>query len=256
MITHPDITAIITHHLNENDAYLNACVRSLLESVGVNMEIIVVSSAAKSPEAAALPGVRVIHAPDLNNASKKVNWAVTQAYSDSKYLLLISDDVIVSKRCVNSLWQGLRMIGDRGIVQPVSNGDNGTRFIANLSVENEQGEKLLLPVKATLEEIRPFERAIKDRFAGGPFLVIQDWLSFFCVMIPKTCWEEIGELDQRLDSRHNDQDYCMRAIQKQIPPCLNVGAFAFHFGDRTLPKVTTEADLEECSRVFREKWAS
>lgn len=254
MIQHPEITAIVTHHLNENDAYVNACVRSLLESVDVNMEIIVVSSAEKSPEAAALPGVRVVHSPELNNASKKVNWAVTQAYSDSKYLLLVSDDVIVSKRCISTMMAGLKLIGDKGITQPLSNGDNGSRFVANLTIENEHGETLRLPVKATLEEIRPFERAIKDRFAGGPLLIPQAWLSFFCVMIPKACWNEVGELDQRLDSRHNDQDYCIRATQKGLPSVLNVGAFAFHFGDRTLPKVTTRADLDECSRVFQEKW--
>jgi GT2 family glycosyltransferase len=150
--------------------------------------------------------------------------------------------------------QGLQILDNRAIVQPLSNGDNGTRFIANLEVENEHGEKFQLPIKSTLEQVRPFERAIKDKFSGGPLLIPQNWLSFFCIMLSKACWDEIGELDQRLDSRHNDQDYCLRAAEKDIPPTLNIGAFAFHFGDRTLPKVTTEADLNECTRVFQEKW--
>ena len=250
------ITAIVTHHLNENDPYLNACVRSLLESLDVDLEILVVSSAENSPESAALPGVTVHHRPDLNNASKKVNWAAKEAKGD--YLMLVSDDVIVTKRCALGLMSSLHLMGKQGIVMPLSNGDLGSRFMSILAVRNEKDEVYTYPVKCTLEDIRPFEKAIKDSFpnGGSPLLFPQQWLSFFCVMLTKDAWNKIGDLDERLDFRHNDQDYCLRAVQKSIYPALNANAFALHFGDRTLPKVTTEADLEECTRVFKEKWSA
>ena len=79
------------------------------------------------------------------------------------------------------------------------------------------------------------------------------WISFYCAMIPKTVLNRVGDLDEKLDVRYNDTDYCERARKLGIPSMINLGAFALHFGDRSLPKCTTAEQYADADKAWMEK---
>lgn len=239
----PSVTVIVPHHLDENHEYLKLCLDSILASEGVSFEVICVADTKEDIQYTSPTNQGGVlykhHRPDLTTASAKVNWAAKQA--KGKYLWIISDDVMVSKYAMRTMVEGM---GENQIIcNPMSNSDNGSQFYADL-----RG----IPVKCSKEELK---MEWLDRGARiPPFLIpVIHFVSFYCTMIPKTVWDKVGELDARLDARHNDEDYCVRAKNLGIVPLINLGAFALHFGDKTLLKCTTEEQRNECSRIFINK---
>ena len=251
----PLVSVIIPHHLDENHEYLKLCVDSVLASEGVDFELLVVADTVNPPDMVITdPRMNLIWDRSLNLVSKKLNWAATQARG--KYLWLISDDVMVSKSSMRVMVDGM---GENQIIcNPMSNSDNGSQFWGDVGFPVKLSREELLSMNSGTDLVAWYEgyRSEGTRLTV-PFLIpVRHFVAFYCTMIPKTVWEQVGELDDRMDFRHNDQDYCIRAAQLGIPSMINLGAFALHFGDKTLPKVTTPEQLNECTRVFQEKYAT
>ena len=242
----PVVSVIVTHHLDRAKPALALCLEGILRNCGVPFELILVSDSETEPT---IPHVdnpdcvrsTVYHDKSLKLASLKVNWAVKNAvHKDSKYLWLVSDDVVVSDRTMGKMLRGQEMLP--GIHNPMSNSDNGSQFLADW-----EG----IGVK---EDVRPWS-GLREMETQNAILVPKPWVAGYCTMMPREVWDRVGELDPRLDYRHNDQDFCMRAAKLGIPSFINFGAFALHFGDQTLPYCTNPEQLDECSRVFQEKYA-
>ena len=248
-MSNPLVTCIVTHHLNENAPYLKLCLDSILKSEGVDFEVICVADTAESPCYGLVPEeiVRRVWDKTLNTASAKINWAAQQARG--KYLWIISDDVMVGKHAMKSM--AVVMGENKLICNPMSNSDAGSQFWGDVG----------FPVKHSIEgfksgnptqELDVVETFVTTRM---PLLVrANGFVAFYCTMMSKAVWDEVGELDATMDYRHNDQDYCIRAAQLGIPSMINLGAFALHFGDKTIPKCVTKEQLDECSRVFQAKY--
>ena len=73
-------------------------------------------------------------------------------------------------------------------------------------------------------------------------------------MMPKTVIEKVGSLDAKMEVRGNDVDYCFRARALGIPSLIHLGVFALHFGDRTIPYVTTPEQYAAADQAFQEKY--
>lgn len=234
------VSVIVTHHLNENQKYLDLCLESIMKSTGVDMEVIVMSDCKERPSVP--PKVKLFWNPEFSYAGEKVNKAIKDYASEtSKYFMLISDDVMVASHTIATL---VEAAGDNAIIQnPMCNGDNGSQFYVQLP----------FPVKMTAEELKDPQEVWY--FPQLPKILIpRDFVSFYCTLIPRKLWNEVGELDAALDYRHNDQDYCWRARKLGAQAIVNLGAFALHFGDVTLPKVSTMSELDECTKRFYKKW--
>jgi GT2 family glycosyltransferase len=133
----------------------------------------------------------------------------------------------------------------------MSNSDAGSHFWGDVG----------FPVKHSIEGFKSHnpiqELDVVESFVTMrmPFLVRANlFCAFYCTMMSKSVWDEVGELDAAMDFRGNDWDYCIRAEKLGIPSMINLGAFALHFGDKTIPKCVTKEQLDECSRVFQSKW--
>lgn len=248
-MTAPLVSIIVTHHLNENDPYLRATVESLLKTQNVPFELIIVSDAPKEPRW--IPNdsriLLCLQRKELDNASKKVHWAIEKAYSkESKYFFLVSDDVMVSKWCLPQL---VSSAGDQHcIMNPRSNNELNGRFFMRMTLGDLECRNQM-----NLEDLKGNYELVTDRLPTEEILIPVDFVSFFCTLIPRKTWELVGKLDERLDYRHNDQDYCYRARKHGILSLINLGAFALHFGSKTLNKVATPEDLNQCTEIFREK---
>lgn len=238
----PLVTIILTHHLDENRKYLNLALQSIQnQTPQFNFETILVCSSDTVPDAR--QDVLIIHDKTLNNATKKVHHAVKLADPESKFFLLMSDDVILGKDFLSNI-----VIDPAdAIVNPMSNSDLGTRYYRPIG----------MPVNADYEEMEPWFTRLFNYVTGlEPLLVRQEWLSFFCTLIPRHVWDKVGLLDERLEVAYNDVQYCNRATQLGIPCLINFGAFAFHFGSKTLDKVAPPALREEARDIYLEWYRS
>lgn len=247
--SNPQVTVVVTHHINENDKYLELCLKALQASEGVEIEVFAVSDAPIRP---AIEGVH--WDVSLDNVPKKWEYALKHSNPSAKYFLMVSDDVVVSKHMIQGMFEVLSSNPDM-ILGPMSNCDATTRYFTSHAVQNEKGEVKVLPIKCTLEEIAGWEDSIINFNRGPTILIDPVWISFYCVMMPKSVLEKVGKLDERLEVRHNDVDYCHRARQLGIPSLIHLGVFALHFGDRTLPKVTTAEEYSAADRAFRDKYS-
>ena len=240
-MNHPLVTVLVTHHLNENDKYLAACLRSVKASVGVNLEILAISDAAKRPDVADA----VVWDKTLVTCADKWEYAYKYSSPHSKYFMMISDDVMVSTRLISEFVSSIE--GQEAIIGPMSNCDNGSRFF---------NRGLPFPRKLTLEE---YEKIDPDhRWLGNDvqslILIPQHCIGFYCAFMPKSVIEKVGMLDQSMEVRSNDVDYCFRARKLGIPSLVHLGVFALHFGDRTIPKVTSQAQYDAADAAFRFKY--
>lgn len=245
----PLVTVIVPHHMNENDSYLQWCLVSVLASVGVDIEVICISDA---PECPNVPDrVTLVHNHALNNVTKKWHYGVKMADPASKYMMIISDDVMVSKYMIEEL---AATASDAGVILgPASNCDSTTRYRAQFALSRDDGTVIPLGVKCSLEEIAGLEQKVIDHPVSQRILIDPGWISFYCTMIPKRVIELVGDFDEKLDVRYNDVDYCERARKIGIPAMIHLGVFALHFGDRTLPKCTTQDEYASADRAWFDK---
>ena len=233
----PLVTVLVTHHLDENAKYLELCLESVKRQKGVDLEVIVLADTEHEP---VVPeGFTLVHNRDLNTATKKVHFGIAMSDPRSKYFLLLSDDVIMGEvvlaTLTHTLGEGL------AVMNPMSNSDNGGQFITSLP----------WPCNVELEAVAPHTI---DQVKTFPLVVSRPYICFYCTLIPRKVWEMVGPLDERLENRWNDVDYCKRAGQKGILSYIHFGCFALHFGSKTLDKVAPKELRDEASRVFMEKW--
>lgn len=258
----PYVTVIIPTHLDENAKYLDLAVTTALQTFGVHADVIVVSSAMTAPSGREHPRLKTYHRPNLNNASVKVDFAMSMANPVTNVFVIMSDDVMVSRKTIERM--ATLALFNNCIVNPISNGDNGTRYMTHLNLMRKPGimEPVAvwpIPVNLSLEDLEAGCPEYLDRilcFETGyrNLSFTQPWVSFYCTAIPKRVFEIVGPLDARMDVRHNDQDFCIRAAQKGIPAVIAADAFALHFGSRTLYKAHTKEEFDQASQVFNEKY--
>lgn len=262
----PQVTVIVPHHLNQNDSYLHWCLYSISQSVNIDLEIICISDAEKEPEIQVPGTILLVHDRQLSNVTKKWHHGVKIASPKSKYIMLISDDVMVSKWTIGEMAQ---TIGDHKIIlSPASNCDATTRYHAQFQLfkyrpyhgtgipelTHPTPEAITLGLKSTLEDIKGFEQQVIDFPRERKILLNPGWVSFYCTMFPKSVIESVGGFDEKLDVRGNDVDYCHRAAKLGIPSLIHLGVFALHFGDRTLPHCTTKEEYDSADRAMLEKY--
>lgn len=251
----PLVTVIVTTHLDENAEYLRLCLWSISQSEGVPFETIVVSGA---PSVPIVPdGMTAVHDPLLNTGDKKINRGIALSDPNSKYFLIVSDDVMLTKHTMAGL---VRSVGDQRVIAiPSSNGDNGSQFATSFQLTKEGTNSITtweLPLHLNAEDVQGWEEAIRDFPLQRQLMVVMDYVTFFCPLIPRKVWEQVGELDPRLHTRHNDQDYCYRAREKNIPSVIDFSVFALHFGSKTLNIVAPESERNAASKVFWDKQRS
>ena len=245
---HPSVTICLTSHLKQNEGYLKAALRGLLwQRLNFGIEIFVVSSAESPPDIAPHPSVKVLHRPDLDNATKKVHHVMDLMHPMSQYLMLHSDDVILSGSALRCMVEADRYYS--GIQNPHCNGDVPGKYIAPLLLNNQA-----VPTHLDLSQMEPYWGALQHYEPKPLMLIPFQWVSFYCTLIPRYVLETVGRLDERLEVKNNDVDYCFRAQTRHIPSFVNFQAACVHFGSKTLSITKSVQDEAEADLVFKEKY--
>lgn len=236
-----NISIIVTHHLSQNNQYLQACLESIIDQkIDGEIETILISDAHELPGLPSVPNLTVVHDPKLNNIIPKIKHGVSIAKHE--YVLLLSDDVILMTRCLEAMASAQKGMQIPLIQNPRCNGDTPSKYIAPIIMFDENSQPVAVPqtldivwLKGKRERNEPLEIML------FPF----DWVATYCTLMPKQLLLDIPP-DESLDCKNWDVDFCWRAGKKGIPSMVNTAARAIHFGSKTL-SVTKTREMEKAA---------
>lgn len=255
------VTAVLTHHLNRNQHYLDLALKSLLAQENVDLEIIVVASCIEDP---VIPsGVKVLRVPHTMLSTEAYMTGIVNARDDSLFFIIANDDIIASKWAVahlaNQCWNEATKETHPIILNSFSNDGYGTLHFTNPLIKHPT-ENLYLPMHADVpfDLIEPYYYPILNYVHVCDVITVSGVNCFYFTMIPKAVWQAVGGLDMDIcgkqKSSHEDVDFCMRARQKGIA-CLNTfGSFVWHFGGASVKHTMTQQDRIEGRKAYCEKW--
>ena len=236
---------------DENQKYLDLCLRSIKAQTHTNYEVIVSSSGPQKP---IVPdNYRHVHSEERLHFPKAVNQGVRASDPNSKYVFILNDDVCLTQTCTEVL---VEAVGNNSVVaNPLSNCDNFARY--QMVVGFNRGEDFCpVPVRfMRYNQIEGDEELlIKAKSIYPPGLINQNWLAIYATMIPRRIWDMVGEIDENFKTGQDDLDWCLRARKLNIPSVVAIHALAWHFGGVTSSLVIDNEMREHNFKTFRDKW--
>jgi GT2 family glycosyltransferase len=168
-----------------------------------------------------------------------MNYAATK--SNSKWLLLLGSDTIISPGAIDTLCELLPTLNNTiGIVGPVTNeagNCQGLRFSSqdSKSVFSEYTKQAILPKTIIL----PIYRA-----------------DFFCVAIRKSLWDQLHGLDMCYGrGYYEDFDFCMRAKSLGYATVMIENIFVYHAGSASFKNDRDQKSLiKNNKKIFIKKF--
>jgi O-antigen biosynthesis protein len=229
----------------DEPARMAACYRSLLEAPGyANFEIVLVDNGSELPETRALtaelaadPNVRLLRHPKAFNWAARNNDAATEARGE----VLVFVDPAVKARSEGWL---AAMLGhaqreDVGAVGALLRHADSTVSHAGIVAG-------MSPAAAYVQRNLPFDRPGYLLMTG----ITRNCsaVSGACLMTRRSCFEELGGFDTRLERALSDVDYCLRLRREGRLVIFTPLAELFDFaaGDGGFP------DTEE--PLFKQRW--
>jgi len=151
--------------------------------------------------------------------------------SKSKYVCLLNDDVIVSKGWLSEMLKVAQQ-ENVGAVGPLSNCDKGWLHNIDMKIETEtkEGPIKLLPGQNTYSQIEPIVEDIYNYKVTEYDNQRQNWIAYYCALIPKKVINEVGILDENFTNSGEDVDHCYRIKKMGYEIIQARKSFVFHFG--------------------------
>lgn len=244
----PLVSVVIGTYLKENDRYLQDCLLSIRrqDCSYAEIEVIVVSSGEWKPEIP--PWAKGIHSKERLHYPEAINLGVSVSDQNSKYILILNDDVILSQHAIPGL---ISAAADyKVILNSFSNCDNFWYYNAVIKL----GDKNLDKRFYRYDEINGHQRDIMDYPAGPNILLHVNYVCFYATLIPRAVWDEVGTLDENFKTGHDDEDYCKRAYARGIASLVYLGSFIFHYGGVSAESAITDSDRVKNKAYFDKKW--
>ncbi|WNS43377.1 glycosyltransferase family 2 protein [Paenibacillus sp. MMS20-IR301] len=221
---------------------LRSCIESIREHTGSPYEIIVVDNGSSDGTDAYCRASKLtfISLPENRGFPLACNMGLTLAAGDE--LLLLNNDVIVSKGWLDNLKRALYSAPDIGIVGPVTNYASGRQQVqtgyADIAGYHAEAGRANVPDAAKWSETR--------RLVG------------LCFLFKRQLLDAIGLLDERYSPGHyEDDDYCYRARLQGYRLLIAGDCLVHHEGSASFKEVypaSLQELVERNRRVFIEKW--
>ena len=244
------VTAIVLHHLNQNQGYLDLCLDAMSKQEGVDLEVLVMASCPEVPEFKDFKGLKVTMIPNNYSTAKATNEGAKIARPDSEYLWLCNDDIIPAKSAARIMAQTVSV--EPVILNPVCPTENGFYFRWNLEI----GGKIM-PRFNTLEDV---SSEMVDDILEAQMPSIQFPIPFNCfhaTMMRRDLFDKVGGIDERYRNQQEDKDFCWTAMKHHNASCwITTGAFVFHFGGVSAKYTITDAMREQGVQTLNEKWGN
>lgn len=162
--------------------------------------------------------------------------------STGDYLVFLNNDIFVTAGWIGDLLAHFRGYPNLGLLGPVTNASGNESVI-----EIDYADMEEMAIRARL-----YTRTRRGR--RTPLRVIH----FFCVMIPRRVWEQVGCLDEGLGlGMFEDDDYSVRVRQAGFEIACAEDVFIHHhhsasFGE--LPRAVYQELFARNRRYFESKW--
>lgn len=215
--------------------YTKACVESILECTDHPYKLILVNAGSTDPQVRPYLDnlsrenneISVIHL-ERATFSEAVNMGVISG--KSPHACIMNNDIIVSRGWLKKMVETLD--SDVGTVGPWSNCDYGWKHKDELTVEG-----IRLHPDMVLEEFDGIlpklydakyqdHKEIVECYQGG-------FNAFYCTLIPRGLFSEVGYLDENFRNGGEDSDWCYRASALGYKHLMRKDCFVFHFGAKT-----------------------
>ncbi|MEN3816670.1 MULTISPECIES: bifunctional glycosyltransferase family 2 protein/class I SAM-dependent methyltransferase [Bacillus] len=189
-----------------------------------------------------LPDVKVILNEKNLGFAKGCNQGIEAAGGEN--LLFLNNDTMVTKNWLTSMLRVLYHSEKAGMVGPVSNYVSGAQMIHD--------------AYQSLDELESFAEAYCAREKHHTKRVLR--LVGFCLLVKKSVIEDSGPFDEQFGyGSFEDDDLCLRALQKGYSLHIALDAFVHHHGHATF---TANQDINinqlysENRQRFTEKWGT
>ncbi len=250
------ISILLAHYdeTGEYRKYLELCFKSLEAQTFQDFEIILVTTGKEGcniesfVESKRLTIVR-------DEKRKHFPEAIEEAYKwtseASKYIMLLNNDTILHKDCLETMHQVLEHVPIPIILNPLCNSDaKGMFYLARTGIPSIPSFNF----SHTYEEIEPFfDEIINDAFRYEPVIVKMAFSPFYCTMMSREIYEKVGKIDSRYKTSKDDLDFAVRAKKLDIQTMAALHAFCFHFAGATSSKNLSQEDKEFNAALFKEK---
>ncbi len=244
----PKVSVLLASFGEQSQRYLNLCFRSLEAQTMQDFEVIHVSSGPFSPNPTGNRTRRHIHSPDRLHFPEAIDMAYKYSAPSSECILLLNDDVIMQKNCLRLLYE-TTMAAQTCILNPKSNCDDNGRFYAS--------EGRFFKLQYRIEEMEELYKDVIDfNNDRQPFLIVkQPQVHFYCTMMTRKCWNDVGGIDVNLKTGFDDADFCLRARAKGYFPVIAMHAYALHGSGVSADLHITQEDRAFNEKYFNEKHA-
>lgn len=254
----PRVSIVVTAYLKESKPYLDACIQSLhnLNYPKELLDIVLITPTWYFPE---YENVRRIH-PCFGAYHNPiaVNYGFEQSNQNSKYVLMINDDVIMTK---NSLMKMVMVAGDnKCILGAISNCDQGGFYDADLPLGLNKRQYRLEEIQGQLEAM------MNSDLPTSPVRVLRPpTLYLYANLYPRLVWREVRGgtkpdsigFDEGFFTGFDDTDYCIRARNQGVVLGIVTDALVWHMSgvsaDVTMGDLKSDRRAES-EKLFRKKW--
>jgi hypothetical protein len=245
----PKVSVIVLTHNQRK--FTEGTLSSLEDFTGYpNLEAVLVDNGSRdgTPDfleqwAAAHPYAKVILNSENLGFAAGNNAGVRASTGD--YIVILNNDVCLTEGWLGTLLAHCRADPKLGIVGPVTNscGNESVVYIG----EYDDVEKMAILAHR-------YTRA--HRGQRTPLRVA----NFFCVMIPRDVWKQVGELDQNFGvGLFEDDDYAMRVRMAGYDIACAEDVFVHHHASASigaLPSESYEELFNRNRRYFESKWGA
>jgi GT2 family glycosyltransferase len=252
-MTENKVSIVITTYRPESKRYLDLCIQSIknLDYPPDLLDVILVGKPGYIPE---YEGVRSM-APELPEFHNPVgvNFGMKAAATDSQYVMLLNDDVILTRDCLKNMVAS--MPNDNCVMGATSNCDNFWKYLLTVGYSTTTETFVLEKRYYVYEELEPHFHGLMNTNSAYPQgLMITDSLCLYANLIPKKLWDDLEGFDEGFKTGYDDTDFCLRARQKGATMVIALDSVIFHFGGASTNHTLTPEIREETKRYFFEKW--
>lgn len=259
----PKVSIILVTYFPENKSYLDLCIKSIknLDYPKDKLEIILVGKQGFIPE---YDGVFSVAPPDRERffTPKSINYGSQFVSHDSKYLMILNDDTIMTKNSLRNMVKWAELSNGNLIVNPVSNCEHGWwyNFYDLTGLNPWNGDKY--PVQMRMADVDFRHEEFMNAESKSDIVMTYDWLCMYATLIPTKAWREVKNgttrdqngFDENFKTGQDDVDYSWRlgACGYRFGICFD--SVVWHFGGVNSTNSIDRNMRRENVEYFYKKW--
>jgi GT2 family glycosyltransferase len=245
----PKVSIVVTAYLEKSKPYLDACIESIkhLDYPQELLDVVIICPTWYAPM---YEGCKTLH-PCVGQYHNPiaVNYGFKVTDQSSKYVLMLNDDVILTRDCLKNMVMHTK--DNDVILGAISNCDNHDFY--TLEFPGNLGSRQL-----RFEQIKDKLNAMMSaKSAYPPGYIYPRTLYLYANLFPRKVLAKIGGFDEQFKTGFDDTDFCLRAVKSGVRLAIALDCLIWHCGgvsaDQTMGSLDSELRAEN-ERFFREKW--